>query len=95
MQRFLSIATGLLLGLAVLVPLPAAAQTPSPGSTPPPGPSPGSMPPPPGGNLDAAKQRRLAEIQQRMAMLQAEQTCVQNAQDHDQLRACRPPKRNP
>ena len=96
-MKQLSVTVGIaLLFTATCLPLAAAAQGAPPSYQPPPGtpPPPGSMPPglPPGSGLMAAKQRRLAEIQQHMATLQNEQTCVQNAQDHDQLRSCRPPR---
>lgn len=94
------IAIGVALLAATWLPQTALAQAAPPGYPPsyqsPPGsaaPPSGPVPPaPPPGGLDGAKQHRLAEIQHHMAILQTEQACVQNAQDHAQLRACRPPR---
>ncbi len=70
----------------------------------PPGPPPGAppqdgyQPPPPGyppgphhGGFWGQKQQRLDDISRRIAELQQEQACVQNAQDRHQLHDCQHP----
>jgi len=42
----------------------------------------------PGPNFAARKQKILDEIAQRIQRLQAVQNCVQNAQDHEAMKAC-------
>jgi hypothetical protein len=43
----------------------------------------------PGPNFAARKQKVLSQIAQRILRLQAVQTCVQGAQDHEAMKACR------